>query len=57
MKWSGLGGSDPIQGLIDSMISHMTSKIDDFNDKAINDEIPDKVEKIQKEIDDAEAEL
>jgi hypothetical protein len=46
-----------IQAIIDTLITDMTVDIDAFNDKALIDEIPDKVQKIQDEIDDAEAQL
>ena len=36
-----------IQAIIDTLITDMTVDIDAFNDKALIDEIPDKVQKIQ----------
>ena len=43
-----------IQDVIDDLIDDMTDDIDKFNDDALNKDIPDKVEKIQKEIDKEE---
>ncbi len=48
------GDVGDIQDLIDQLVIDMTADIDKFNDDALNKEIPDKVEKIQKEIDKVE---